>query len=391
MPNERATRKRAFYEEAFKVRVVVDALKRPVSNRIKPTCACFPGIEPCQLRKWIRNLEPKARAVMNGAEYEPPPAKTPRAAPSSAKRPRVQRTEQTTTQGTLARPPSAVVVMAPAPDPWRMFAGDAGDTSSHVFVPPTFDSIPALDAASSLLSSHLSSQSLASDGSDQASTVALGVSPPSSPGCERANAPTGAHIVRRLSELQEGAALAMKLDQRQRWEASGFPLLSTEAAAPMLLRRESSDETVRTASVPPTLAEAVAVCGKGWGGGGGGGGGAPGLGPVMAMAVPMPSFAMPRAAGVPCGAGARRSPLPEMAFGRVLGAGCGLPGRVPSRVGLPPAAAFDVVPAFAAKSAEELLSDDGFLEEIGAESRGFVEDWLSELSVELTMNSAVAR
>jgi len=375
-----------------------------------------------QLRKWIRNLEPKARAVMNGAEYEPPPAKTPRAAPSSAKRPRVQRTEQTTTQGTLARPPSTGVVMAPAPDPWRMFAGDAGDTSSHVFVPPTFDSIPALDAASSLLSSHLSSQSLASDGSDQASTVALGVSPPSSPGCERANAPTGAHIVRRLSELQEGAALAMKLDQRQRWEASGFPLLSTEAAAPMLLRRESSDETVRTASVPPTLAEAVAVCGKGWGGGGGGGGGAPGLGPVMAMAVPMPSFAMPRAAGVPCGAGARRSPLPEMAFGRVLGAGCGLllgagcglPGRVPSRVGLPPAAAFDVVPAFAAKSAEELLSDDGFLEEIGAESRGFVEDWcspppaafafaarpltarpyprrLSELSVELTMNSAVAR
>ena len=109
----------------------------------------------------------------------------------------------------------------------------------------------------------------------------------------------------------------------------------------------------------------------------------------MAMAVPMPSFAIPRAAGVPCGAGARRSPLPEMAFGRVLkdvaaqfvgpalvakgaGAGCGLPGRVPSRVGLPPAAAFDVVPAFAAKSAEELLSDDGFLEEIGAglSSRG---------------------
>ena len=46
---ERATRKRAYYEEAFKVRVVVDALKRPVSNRIKPTCACFPGIEPCQV------------------------------------------------------------------------------------------------------------------------------------------------------------------------------------------------------------------------------------------------------------------------------------------------------------------------------------------------------
>mmetsp|Transcript_40315 Transcript_40315/g.130485 ORF Transcript_40315/g.130485 Transcript_40315/m.130485 type:complete len:126 (-) Transcript_40315:593-970(-) len=125
----------------------------------------------------------------------------------------------------------------------------------------------------------------------------------------------------------------------------------------------------------------------------------------MAMAVPMPSF-MPRAAGVPCGAGARRSPLPEMGFVRVIkdvtaqsvgpalvakgaGAGCGLPGRVPSRVGLAPAAAFDVVPAFAAKSAEELLSDDGFLEEIGTDSKGFVENWLSELSVELT--TAVAR
>ena len=94
-------------------------------------------------------------------------------------------------------------------------------------------------------------------------------------------------------------------------------------------------------------------------------------------------------------------------FGQRQGLGRG-------HVGLAPAAAFDVVPAFAAKSAEELLSDDGFLEEIGTDSKGFVENWcspppataafavtpltarpyprrLSELSVELTTNSAVAR
>jgi len=42
-------RKRAFYNEAFKLQVVKSALKRPPTNRIKPTCARFPGIEPCQV------------------------------------------------------------------------------------------------------------------------------------------------------------------------------------------------------------------------------------------------------------------------------------------------------------------------------------------------------
>mmetsp|Transcript_37828 Transcript_37828/g.83280 ORF Transcript_37828/g.83280 Transcript_37828/m.83280 type:complete len:371 (+) Transcript_37828:237-1349(+) len=63
-------KKRTTYDTAFKVQVVREALQRPVSNRIKPTCARYPGIEPCQLRKWIRNLESEAR---NGPIGEPIP------------------------------------------------------------------------------------------------------------------------------------------------------------------------------------------------------------------------------------------------------------------------------------------------------------------------------
>jgi len=50
-------KKRMSYDQAFKLQVVHAALQRPTDNRIKPTCALFPGIEPCQLRKWIRNYE----------------------------------------------------------------------------------------------------------------------------------------------------------------------------------------------------------------------------------------------------------------------------------------------------------------------------------------------
>eukprot|EP00965_Chrysotila_dentata_P249829 6209091-Pleurochrysis_carterae.AAC.5 len=42
-------KKRTTYDTAFKVQVVREALQRPVSNRIKPTCARYPGIEPCQV------------------------------------------------------------------------------------------------------------------------------------------------------------------------------------------------------------------------------------------------------------------------------------------------------------------------------------------------------
>ena len=42
-------KKRATYDQAFKLEVVKEALLRPPTNRIKPTCARFPGIEPCQV------------------------------------------------------------------------------------------------------------------------------------------------------------------------------------------------------------------------------------------------------------------------------------------------------------------------------------------------------
>ena len=37
---------RRTYDAAFKLMVVRDALKRPVNNRIKPTCRAFPGVQP---------------------------------------------------------------------------------------------------------------------------------------------------------------------------------------------------------------------------------------------------------------------------------------------------------------------------------------------------------
>ena len=43
--------RRATYDASFKTHVVEAALKRPQNNRIKPTCALFPGIEPCQVRR----------------------------------------------------------------------------------------------------------------------------------------------------------------------------------------------------------------------------------------------------------------------------------------------------------------------------------------------------
>jgi len=47
---------RQAYSAQFKLQVVRDALRRPINNRIKPTCREHPGIEPVQLRKWIRNI-----------------------------------------------------------------------------------------------------------------------------------------------------------------------------------------------------------------------------------------------------------------------------------------------------------------------------------------------
>ena len=75
-------KKRTTYDHAFKLKVVRAALERPQNNRIKPTCAWFPGIEPCQLRKWIRNLEAEARP---GSSAHPTfPTYMPTAAPAKA-------------------------------------------------------------------------------------------------------------------------------------------------------------------------------------------------------------------------------------------------------------------------------------------------------------------
>ena len=38
--------------------VVRTALQLPASARIKPTCRAYPGIEPVQIRKWIRIFGP---------------------------------------------------------------------------------------------------------------------------------------------------------------------------------------------------------------------------------------------------------------------------------------------------------------------------------------------
>ena len=41
-----ARRTRKVYDAAFKLKVVEQALKLPASNRIKPTCRMYPGVEP---------------------------------------------------------------------------------------------------------------------------------------------------------------------------------------------------------------------------------------------------------------------------------------------------------------------------------------------------------
>ena len=49
-------RQRITYSQSFKLRVVRHCLRLPLDARIKPTCRAFPGIEPVQIRKWVRNL-----------------------------------------------------------------------------------------------------------------------------------------------------------------------------------------------------------------------------------------------------------------------------------------------------------------------------------------------
>jgi len=60
--------KRRYHSAAFKLEVVREAMQRPVSSRIKPTCRNHPEVEACQLRKWIQQRERIERiAAASGA------------------------------------------------------------------------------------------------------------------------------------------------------------------------------------------------------------------------------------------------------------------------------------------------------------------------------------
>ena len=80
--------RRSSYTVEFKRQLVMEALRRPAGNRIRPTCAQYPGVEPCQLRKWIRALEAEVRAQpdvqMMLAALEGAPAAATRAAAAAA-------------------------------------------------------------------------------------------------------------------------------------------------------------------------------------------------------------------------------------------------------------------------------------------------------------------
>ena len=85
--------RRTNYTVDFKRKVVRDALTRPLGNRIRPTCALYPHVEPCQLRKWIRALEAEVRAesALPLPPMPPPPplpVSAPAAAPPAAPPPR---------------------------------------------------------------------------------------------------------------------------------------------------------------------------------------------------------------------------------------------------------------------------------------------------------------
>ena len=58
------TRQRASYSQSFKMEVVRTALKLPPTARIKPTSRAYPGIEPAQIRRWIRSFGPLVAAGM---------------------------------------------------------------------------------------------------------------------------------------------------------------------------------------------------------------------------------------------------------------------------------------------------------------------------------------
>ena len=63
-PNQK--RKRAEYPASFKCEVVRAAMQKPASCRIKPTAREFPGVQPVQVRRWLRAFAP----MLEGAYSE---------------------------------------------------------------------------------------------------------------------------------------------------------------------------------------------------------------------------------------------------------------------------------------------------------------------------------
>ena len=74
-PEAQTQRRRACYSNTFKMEVVRVALQLPENARIKPTCRAFPGIEPVQIRKWIRRLAPLVELEVGTTRtfQQPPP------------------------------------------------------------------------------------------------------------------------------------------------------------------------------------------------------------------------------------------------------------------------------------------------------------------------------
>lgn len=56
-------RTRKVYDAAFKLMVVREALKLPASNRIKPTCRAYPGVEPVRASARARPPPSPARPL----------------------------------------------------------------------------------------------------------------------------------------------------------------------------------------------------------------------------------------------------------------------------------------------------------------------------------------
>ena len=66
MGKQPVARQRARYTQEFKIHVVRHSLSLPKNARIKPTCRAYPGIEPVQIRKWIKAFEPLIEAEDKG-------------------------------------------------------------------------------------------------------------------------------------------------------------------------------------------------------------------------------------------------------------------------------------------------------------------------------------